>query len=455
MSILLNLIYALLLVAVSPWIVWRRVTQGRYRRGWGAKLLGMVEVPSRTKDIDQVVIHEKPVVWFHAVSVGELQVVRPLIETFERERPDVTLVVTTSTDSGYELAKKMYARHCVSFAPLDFTWAVRTAIQRISPSLIVLAELELWPNWISAASAKDIPVVVVNARLSSRSLSGYQRVRWLIQPVLRQLRWVGAQSATYRERFIQLGCDPTRVVETGNTKFDGATGDREDPEVLRRREELNLRPDDVVWLCGSTQSPEEKLCLDAYRRLGPQYPHLKLILVPRHAERFDEVANEVAGTKLPWLRRSEMSVKAKGDGSSDAWKTEDWKIFLADSVGELRWWWGLADIGFVGGSFGSRGGQNMIEPCAYGVATSFGPNTRNFADVVQLLLEGGAAVQLVEPPSLETWVRQMVEHPSERQEITAKARQVTSEHRGAIDRTWKALSVLLPASKLPNRSPNG
>jgi 3-deoxy-D-manno-octulosonic-acid transferase len=150
-----------------------------------------------------------------------------------------------------------------------------------------------------------------------------------------------------------------------------------------------------------------------------------------------------------------MSVKAKGDGSSDAWKTEDWKIFLADSVGELRWWWGLADIGFVGGSFGSRGGQNMIEPCAYGVATSFGPNTRNFADVVQLLLEGGAAVQLVEPPSLETWVRQMVEHPSERQEITAKARQVTSEHRGAIDRTWKALSVLLPASKLPNRSPNG
>ena len=252
-----------------------------------------------------------------------------------------------------------------------------------------------------------------------------------------------------------LGCDPTRVVETGNTKFDGATGDREDPEVLRRREELNLRPDDVVWLCGSTQSPEEQLCLDAYRRLGPQYPHLKLILVPRHAERFDEVANEVAGTKLPWLRRSEMSVKAKGDGSSAAWKTEDWKIFLADSVGELRWWWGLADIGFVGGSFGSRGGQNMIEPCAYGVATSFGPNTRNFADVVQLLLEGGAAVQLVEPPSLETWVRQMVEHPSERQEIAAKARQVTSEHRGAIDRTWKALSVLLPESKLPNRSPNG
>ena len=454
MSILLNLIYVFLLVAVSPWILWRRVTQGRYRSGWGAKLLGMVEVPSHASDGDPSSIQDRLVVWFHAVSVGELQVIRPLIETFERERPDATLVVTTSTDSGYELAKKMYARHCVSFAPLDFTWSVRTAIHRISPSLIVLAELELWPNWISAATAKDIPVVVVNARLSSRSLLGYQRVRWLIQPVIQQLHWVGAQSATYRDRFIQLGCDPARVVETGNTKFDGAEGNREDPEVQRRRDELKLQPDDTVWLCGSTQFPEEQLCLDAYRRLSPQYPHLKLILVPRHAERFEEVAKEVAGTKLPWLRRSEMVLSAKVRGSSDAGMAEDWKIFLADSVGELRWWWGLADIGFVGGSFGSRGGQNMIEPCAYGVATSFGPNTRNFADVVQLLLEGGAAVQLEKPESLEMWVRQMVESPLERKEIAARARQVTSEHRGAIDRTWKALSLLLPASKLPNRSPN-
>ena len=454
MSILLNLIYALLLVAVSPWIVWRRVTQGRYRRGWRAKLLGMVDVPTRANHGGPAAVHEKPVVWFHAVSVGELQVIRPLVETIERERPDVSLFVTTSTDSGYELATKMYARHSVSFAPLDFTWAIRTTIRRIAPSLIVLAELELWPNWISAASAKDIPVVVVNARLSSRSMSGYQRIGWLIKPVIRQLRWVGAQSTTYRDRFIQLGCDPTRVVETGNTKFDGATGDRKNPEVQRRRQELNLRPDDIVWLCGSTQSPEEGLCLDAYRRLSLQYPNLKLILVPRHAERFEEVAKDVAGMNLPWLRRSDMSSQTEGKGSSVALQHEDWKIFLADSVGELRWWWGLADIGFVGGSFGSRGGQNMIEPCAYGVATSFGPNTRNFADVVQLLLEGGAAVQLEEPSSLETWVRRMVEQPSERKEIAAQARQVTSEHRGAIERTWRALSLLLPASKLPNRSPN-
>lgn len=454
MSILLNLIYALLLVAVSPWILWRRVVQGRYRRGWGAKLLGLVDVPSRSSDGSQGGVQEKPVVWIHAVSVGELQVVRPLVEIFERERPDLALVVTTSTDSGYELAKKLYARHCVTFAPLDFTWAVRTALHRIAPSLIILAELELWPNWISVASAKEIPVVVVNARLSGRSLSGYQRVGWLIRPIIQKLRWVGAQSATYRERFIQLGCDPTRVAETGNTKFDGASGNREAPEVQQRREELDLSPDDIVWLCGSTQSPEEQLCLDAYRRLSPQYPRLKLILVPRHAERFDEVAKWVAETSIPWLRRSEMPSTAHGHGSKAPGKAQDWRIFLADSVGELRWWWGLADIGFVGGSFGSRGGQNMIEPCAYGVATSFGPNTRNFADVVQLLLEGGAAVQLAEPESLERWVRQMVEDPSERKEIAAKARRVTSEHRGAIERTWKALTLLLPASKLSNRSPN-
>lgn len=432
--LLLDAAYALLLILVSPWILWRRIVHGRYRQGWGAKLAGSVSIPKASTPSGEPL---GPVIWFHAVSVGELQVIRPLIERAEKESPPPRIVVTTSTDSGYELACKLYARHTVSFAPLDFSWAVRRAVDRIGPSLLVLAELELWPNWIREVHRRSIPIALVNARLSEPSLRGYQRIGWIARGVVQRLTWVGAQSDAYRNRFLTLGCDASRVVVTGNIKFDGATSDRHHPEVIARRQSLGLREDDTVWLCGSTQSPEEQLCLDAYLALRERYPALRLMLVPRHAERFEDVARMIERTQLPWLRRSQMN--ASPDAAPHAWK-----IFLADSVGELRWWWGLADVGFVGGSFGSRGGQNMIEPCAYGVATSFGPNTRNFADVVGILLESDAATQLDKPDDLVPWLSAMLEHPHAAHAMQQRAMATAAAQRGAVDRTWSALVRLLP-----------
>lgn len=432
-TLLLDAAYALLLILVSPWIAWRRIVHGRYRRGWGAKLAGAVAIPNAPSPSGDSL---GPVIWFHAVSVGELQVIRPLIERAEKESPAPRIVVTTSTDSGYELACKLYARHTVSFAPLDFTWAVRRAVHRIGPSLLVLAELELWPNWIREVHRRGIPIALINARLSESSLRGYQRIGWIARGVARRLTWVGAQSESYRNRFLTLGCDASRVVVTGNIKFDGATSDRHHPEVIARREALGLRDDDTVWLCGSTQSPEEQLCLDAFLALRERFPKLRLMLVPRHAERFDDVARMIERTQLPWLRRSRMAV------SPDAAPVA-WNIFLADSVGELRWWWGLADVGFVGGSFGSRGGQNMIEPCAYGVVTSFGPNTRNFADVVQILLDAGAATQFANPEELAPWLANLLEHPDAAGAMRQRAVATVAAQRGAVDRTWSALVHLL------------
>ena len=427
----LNLFYAALLALLLPWILWRNVTQGRYRSGWNQKLFGAL--PDLTKS--------KPkqtgarTLWFHAVSVGELQVIRPLVERASREFPDDQLLITTSTDSGFELAKKLYQQHSVSYAPLDLTWAIGRALARVQPDLIVLAELELWPNWISMASKQDIPMVVVNGRLSQKSLRGYLRIAPLARRIVRKITWIGAQSDTIRDRFIQLGYDPTRIDVVGNIKFDGANDDRMHPEVRRRAEQLQLTdPMTQVWLCGSTQAPEETICLETFCELADRFKSLKLILVPRHPERFDEVAKMVLGTKLAWARRSAMA---------DRGIDPCWRIFLADSVGELRWWWGLAHLGFVGGSFGSRGGQNMIEPCAYGVATCYGPNTRNFTDIVQILKEANAATQLPTPEALKPWLVRMLEDQTSLAMVCARATTITQQHRGATQRTWTKIVEIL------------
>jgi 3-deoxy-D-manno-octulosonic-acid transferase len=436
---LLNVLYAMLLVAVSPWILYRRIAQGRYRKGWSEKLFGSLPDLANRKSQSQEHVRAGPIVWFHAVSVGELQVIRPLVERAAKELPGVRVLVTTSTDSGMELAQKLYSQHSVCFAPLDFTWAIDRALDRIKPDLIVLAELELWPNWILNASKRKIPIVVINGRLSQKSLQGYRRIGSIARNVVRRIQWIGAQSETIRSRFIELGCDAAKIQVIGNIKFDGANNDRNHPEVRLRAQQLRLsEPTPCIWLCGSTQAPEERICLDTFCELADRYPNLKLILVPRHAERFDEVAKMVQATNLPWGRRSSFSSQGL---------EEHWRIFLADSVGELRWWWGLADLGFVGGSFGSRGGQNMIEPCAYGVATCYGPNTRNFTDIVGILQEASAATQLQTPQDLKPWVVRMLEDQPSRVQLAKRAQAITQEHRGATERTWKQISQILSGDR--------
>lgn len=450
MTWLLNFIYLCLLLCATPWLLWRRVTQGRYRSGWSKKFFGNLPEISKSPTPEG---QGGKTLWFHAVSVGELQVIRPLVERAEGQMPDARLLITTATDAGYELAVKLYSKHVVSYAPMDFSWAISRALARTQPDMIILAELELWPNWISMAARRGIPVVVINGRLSQRSLEGYRRLGGFVTSVVRKLAWVGAQSSTYRDRFLQLGLSRDRVDITGNIKFDGANYDREAVQVQQRALELHLdrasdalassdggsgRP--IVWLCGSTQAPEEQLCLDAFQKLAGSYPNLKLILVPRHPERFEEVASLIEQTGLPWVRRSAMTTgwQQIRDGVDPSWR-----IFLADSVGELRWWWGLADLGFVGGSFGSRGGQNMIEPCAVRVATCFGPNTKNFRDVVQILLESQGAMELSTPEELGPWVIRMIENSDIREGYAARGQNTALSHRGAKERTWHKLEQLL------------
>ncbi|WP_417737513.1 3-deoxy-D-manno-octulosonic acid transferase [Rosistilla oblonga] len=428
MTYLLNIAYLLAAVAISPFLVWRSLRTGKYRAGWSAKLLG--NVPHREG--------KQPCAWLHAVSVGEVNLLSNVVQRLQQSRPDMQIVISTTTATGMQLARTRFPEHTVFYCPLDFSWAVRRAFRRIRPDVLVLSELELWPNLIAIARQKGAEVVVINARLSERSFRGYRRFASLLRPTFRRLSLVLAQDETYARRFLQLGVDPGRVRVTGSIKFDGARTDRHAPEVVALRKLSAASKEQIVWIAGSTQAPEERIALDIYRRLADRFPQLRLILVPRHPERFKAVADQVVGAGLKLRRRSELQTPA------ESWPGDT--VLLVDTVGELGCWWGLSDIAFVGGSMGSRGGQNMLEPAGFGAAVSFGPNTRNFRDIVAQLLAADAATVVRDRGALEQFVVNCVEDPAARRQQGRRAQVLVVGGQGAIDRTIAAVEQLLPAA---------
>ena len=424
MAYLLDLVYLLLLVAGSPWFVYAAIRKGKYREGWAAKLLG--RVPMRTG--------AEPCIWLHAVSVGEVNLLAPLLARLEQQHPEWVCVISTTTKTGFDLAKKKYAPRTVFYCPLDFSWAVRMAVKRIRPRLLVLAELELWPNLIWAARKSGARVAVVNGRLSDHSLRGYRRIRPLIARWLQSLDAIAVQNAEYAERFQTLGARPDRVLLTGSIKFDGAQTDRHNPKTQQLARLAGIGDGDTVFLAGSTQPPEEELALHVYRELAAAYPALRFIVTPRHPERFEEVASLLDRCGIRWQRRSRLDE----DGADPLAR-----VLLVDAIGELGAWWGTAHIGFVGGSMGTRGGQNMIEPAAYGVAVSFGPATDNFRDVVALLRQRDAAVVVANREELAAFVRRCLEQPDFAQQLGQRAQQLVLEQAGAADKTCELLQTLM------------
>lgn len=424
MSYFLNLTYFFLLIVFSPWLIYSAIRKGKYREGWGAKLFG--RVPMR----DQ----EGPCIWFHAVSVGEVNVLAPLLMRLERQHPQWVYVISTTTKAGFDLAWKKYAPRTVFYCPLDFSWSVRRAMRRIRPDLLVLAELELWPNLIGAAKRRGAKVTVINGRLSDRSARGYRRIRPLVARLLKHMDLVAAQNQEYADRFLELGACSETVYVTGSVKFDGAQTDRDNAKTRQLAELAGINATDVVFLAGSTQELEEALALDTYRQLVGEHPRLRLIITPRHPERFDEAADMLSQSGIAWQRRSEL----ESDGSDP-----NARVLLVDAVGELGAWWGTAHIAYVGGSMGKRGGQNMIEPAAYGAAVSFGPNTSNFRDIVAMMLDRDAAVVVKDGKQLTSFVRRCLDDPEYAKRLGQQAQQLVLEQAGAADRTSGMIEALM------------
>jgi 3-deoxy-D-manno-octulosonic-acid transferase len=419
---LLNIAYCLLLVAVSPVLVYRRLAHGKYREGWGEKFLGNVP------DLGVVPTGNERY-WFHAVSVGEVLLLQSIIPQLRSRCPSAEIVLTTTTSTGHAVARSKFPEVTVGYFPLDFSWAVRRALSRIQPTQIVMVELELWPNFLRAAQQDGIPVSLINGRLSDKSFRGYSRVRWLLRPVLQSFHLIAVQNETYAQRFLNLGARADSVHITGSAKFDGVSSDRGNDRTSRLREVFELRSDEIVFIAGSTQDPEEKIALETWLELRGEFPNLRLILVPRHQERFEETARLVESYGVPLLRRSTAMGRTAAFGRSEA------PVILLDTLGELSACWGLADFAFVGGSMGSRGGQNMIEPCVYGAAVCFGPNTRNFRDVVKSLLVRKAARVVEDGTALSALLREWL---TDRQSATRQgiaAREFVLSQAGASRQT--------------------
>lgn len=448
MTWFLNAVYAALLSLLSPVVLWKMIRHGRYRRGWKQKLMGWL--PQFSAD--------QRVVWFHAVSVGEVLLLQKVVQQFKtqqssRANDDLQILITTSTDTGFELATSRFPDCTVSWFPLDFSWAVNNALRRVSPELVVLVELELWPNFLMACAKRNVKTALINARMSDRSFRGYSRIRRLVEPLFSQFALIANQNADYAKRLQDLGANPEVSVVIGSVKFDGVAGDRLSPATAKLRALFGLQPQDTVLIAGSTQAPEERMALEAWQQLQPKYPHLKLILVPRHRERFDEVAQLVAANGTQLVRRSQLpdaaddcplalSLSAQQTTASDA-------VILLDTIGELAACWGLADIAFVGGSFGSRGGQNMLEPAAYGAAVLVGPNTSNFKDIVNGLLQADAVQQLQTTADMLPVVSELLQNAERQRSMGAAAKQFVGSQQGAVSRTVQLLhNVLeLPVSR--------
>ena len=424
MPYLLNLVYLLLILAATPWLIWQAIHKGKYRRGLPAKLLGLV--PRRNP--------QATCVWLHAVSVGEVNLLATLIREIQCRKPDWECVISTTTITGMALARKKYPRLTVFYCPLDFSWAVWTAMRRIRPRLLVLAELELWPNLVRAARERGAQVAVINGRLSEHSFRGYRQIRPLVAWLLRRIDLLAVQDRAYADRFLALGALPQTVHVTGSMKYDGAETDRNNPVTRRLSQLAGFRDDDIVFLAGSTQEPEEAVVLETYRQLCGDWPRLRLVVVPRHPERFEAVAQLLEESGLAWQRRTDLDRQGPDVNA---------RILLVDAVGELGAWWGTARIAFVGGSLGNRGGQNMIEPAAYGAAVSFGPNTRNFRDIVAAMLARQAAVVVPGGEELTRFVRRCLEDPQYAASLGQQAQALVAAGLGATERTCALLLALV------------
>jgi 3-deoxy-D-manno-octulosonic-acid transferase len=439
-SWLLNVVYFAVLVVFAPLVIWRSIRTGKYRVGYREKFFGLVP---RREGVGACV-------WFHAVSVGEVNLLSTLLAELRRNHADWQFVVSTTSRAGYDLARKKYVDLTVFYCPLDFSWAVRTAMRRVRPSLLVLAELELWPNLISAAKQHGAQVAIINGRLSDHSFPRYRRMRPLVSRVLRQIDLIAAQNSESAERFRLLGAPADRVHITGSLKYDGAQTDRNNPRTAALRKLAHFAEDEIVFLAGSTQEPEEQIAVDIFRRLSPNQSRLRLVIVPRHPERFDSVGKLLDSSGLAWLRRSQLTTSTAQDRRDPTGRRKP--ILLVDTVGELGAWWGTAHIAFVGGSFGSRGGQNMIEPAAYGAAVSFGPNTWNFRDIVANLRAADAAVMVQDAQSLEEFVRRSLDEPQFGADLGERAQRLVRSQLGATQRSTSLLEMLLESTPAHRRN---
>jgi len=378
----------------------------------------------------------KKTVWVHAVSVGEVNSVRPLIKKIKETYPDLTIVLSTVTGAGQEVARKSVkeADHFIFF-PSDLPWTLRRFFRYIRPHLLILVETELWPNLISLAASRAIPVVLVNGSISRRSSERYQKIKWFFQPILNRMTLFLMQSSTEAERIIAIGAPQEKVINTGNIKFDISIPELTESEKQQYRSLFGFNQTQPIWLVGSTHPGEETIILRVFKSLLTQVPELKLILAPRHPHRADEVVKEIEAVQLAYVRRSRIE-----NSESQIQKPQ---IILVDTVGELTKLYSLSTVVFVGGSLVPIGGHNLLEPAILRKPVLFGPYMQETRDSTELLLTTGGGIQVKSEKELEDQVLYLLNHPEERNDRGEKAKSAVLANQGATNKTLALLGKYL------------
>ncbi len=414
----MRLIYSLAWLLILPLAFLHLIVRSRrqpgYLRHW-AERLGVAQVLAGTSPI-----------WLHAVSVGETRAATSLIRLLRQRHPERPILLTHTTPTGRDAGRELFGGDVTqAYLPYDFPPLVAMFLRRVRPCAGIILETEIWPNLYAACARRGVPLYLVNARLSARSARGYQRLAWLTRPALRALTGVAAQTAADAARLSALGAHD--VVVTGNLKFDVAAADRSGPLAEDLRQRFRGR---FVWLAASTRDGEETMLLEALAALD--LPDLLLVIVPRHPQRFADVAGLLRARDVGFVRRS------AGD-----MVTDDIRVFLGDSMGELAAYYAAADLAYVGGSLLPYGGQNLIEAAAAGCPILIGPHTWNFAEAAEQAVARGAARRVADVVELAEAVRELRADAAQRAAMAAAGTAFATENRGATERVYALIAQTL------------
>jgi len=423
-----NILFVIFFWLSAPyyfWRLWRRArAQGvDWRAGFGERF-------GRYTPEFKAAMAARPVVWLHAVSVGETGVCLQLISQLESRLPGWQFAVSTTTSTGMaELQKRLPAHIARFYYPANLAGIVRRAMQTVQPRALILMESELWPNLLWEAQDRGVPVFLVNARVSDRSLRGYRRFGFLFHPIFAQFRGVGCQAPGEAERFAQLGFPAAAVRVTGNLKFDGAKPDpRAGLDVPGMLRQIGVNKNARLLVAGSTHAGEEAVLAEMLPRLRERFPDLFLILVPRHFERTKEVGGMLDAHGVKFICRTDITAETRlAPGSV--------QCLLVNSTGELKFFYEHATLVFVGKSLTARGGQSPIEPAALGKAMVFGRNMQNFKSAAQAFVAARGAVQVETAAELEERIAELLGDDALRARLGEQALKVYQDNLGATSRT--------------------
>jgi len=460
MRILIDFVYLLAAIGYSPIVIYRAVRHKRYRKGW-AQRFGKI-----TRKFP-----EKKCIWLHAVSVGEVNAAKTVIKELQNKFPDFEIVISTTTDTGFARATNTFGKNIhIFYFPFDFSFTMHRAFRNIRPSICLLMEQEVWPNFVRIAQQLNILVVVVNGRISDKTFARYKKLKPIAKIIYRKVTLILTQTQQYAQRFRELGCPDERVIVTGSLKYDTAqTEDKVDgadtlaaqlnischcePEqsegaaISKPTDEtasVALLPrSDVIegtrlWVAGATGPGEEKIILDVFKNLisRQQFKDLRLVIVPRKPERFDEVALLIKDAGFDFARYSSLK-------DTETKYPEKTPVILGDTMGDLRKFYSLAAIIFVGRSLVPMGGSDMMEAAALGKPTLFGPHAFNFKQTVDALLKDEGAVMVKDEQELLQMMQKCLTDPNFAQKIARNGQEVIRKNQGATQKTINQITKLL------------